>query len=60
MRQIWQRQADVLPSTAKRKPRTYDGISGGGRLTGMFPIGVGLGPMRVGTDGAGLVGAAGA
>lgn len=26
----------------------------------MFPIGVGLGPIREGTDGAGLVGAAGA
>jgi hypothetical protein len=39
---------------------TYDGISGGGRFTGMFPIGVGLGPIRDGIEGAGLVGAAGA
>jgi len=39
---------------------TYEGMSGGGRLTGMFPTGVGLGPMRCGTAGTALEGATGA
>lgn len=34
-----------------------DGMSGGGRLNGTFPTGVGLGPIRDGTVGAGLDGA---
>ena len=39
---------------------TYEGMSGGGRLAGMFPTGVGLGAMRWGTDGTALEGATGA
>lgn len=34
-----------------------EGIRGGGKLNGMFPTGVGLGPVRVGMVGAGLDGA---
>jgi hypothetical protein len=40
---------------------TNVGIRGAGRLNGVFPTGVGLGPMPLeGTDGAGLEGALGA
>ena len=35
-------------------------MRGGGRLAGMFPMGVGLGAMRWGTDGVGRDGATGA
>ena len=39
---------------------THIGMRGAGRLNGMLPTGVGLGPMRDGTVGAGLDGAEGA
>ena len=38
---------------------TNIGTSGGGRLAGMFPMGVGLGAIRDGTVGAGRDGADG-